>query len=313
MEKEQIYFDKLKIDSFDAILNAFFDSIIDTNRTYDFFVDWNKIRAKIENDETNLDVKLNILNSLIGNKNFDDKFRSLLLDYPEILPIIPMLIAIRELTFPVIADFYSEKVDIKRFDFSERKLSKQEINEFLEFVQKTRLKLFFTELANRSLMDYYLGIEVGMDTNARKNRSGNVMEKVINHYLDEINQRQNFPFPILKQKTFGFLEKEFNFPVNSDIKNRKADFIIIKDFNKPINIEVNFYTGSGSKPQEIVDAYILRQRELAQNNIDFIWITDGYGWKEQRNQTKKGFQKIDYLLNIDFVKKGILEEILNTI
>ena len=313
MEKEQIYFDKLKIDSFDAILNAFFDSIIDTNRTYDFFVDWNKIRAKIENDETNLDVKLNILNSLIGNKNFDDKFRSLLLDYPEILPIIPMLIAIRELTFPVIADFYSEKVDIKRFDFSERKLSKQEINEFLEFVQKTRLKLFFTELANRSLMDYYLGIEVGMDTNARKNRSGNVMEKVINHYLDEINQRQNFPFPILKQKTFGFLEKEFNFPVNSDIKNRKADFIIIKDFNKPINIEVNFYTGSGSKPQEIVDAYILRQRELAQNNIDFIWITDGYGWKEQRNQTKKGFKKIDHILNIDFVKKGILEEILNTI
>ena len=313
MEKEQIYFDKLKIDSFDAILNAFFDSIIDTNRTYDFFVDWNKIRAKIENDETNLDVKLNILNSLIGNKNFDDKFRSLLLDYPEILPIIPMLIAIRELTFPVIADFYSEKVDIKRFDFSERKLSKQEINEFLEFVQKTRLKLFFTELANRSLMDYYLGIEVGMDTNARKNRSGNVMEKVINHYLDEINQRQNFPFPILKQKTFGFLEKEFNFPVNSDIKNRKADFIIIKDFNKPINIEVNFYTGSGSKPQEIVDAYILRQRELAQNNIDFIWIADGYGWKEQRNQTKKGFKKIDHILNIDFVKKGILEEILNTI
>ena len=139
------------------------------------------------------------------------------------------------------------------------------------------------------------------------------MEKVINYYLDDINKKQNFPFPILKQKTFGFLEKEHNFPVNSDIKNRRADFIIIKDFNKPINIEVNFFTGSGSKPQEIVDAYILRQRELAQNNISFIWITDGYGWKEQRNQTKKGFNKIDYLLNIDFVKKGILEEILNTI
>ncbi len=253
------------------------------------------------------------MNSLVGNKNFDDKFKSLLKDYPEVLPVIPMLIAVRDITFPVIADFYSEKVDIKRFDFSERKLSETEIDNFLEFVQKTGLKLFFTELANRSLLDYYLGIEVGMDTNARKNRSGFAIEKVINHYLDDINQRQNFPFPILKQKKFSYLEKEFNFPVNSDIKNRRSDFLIIKDFKRPINIEVNFFTGSGSKPQEIVDAYILRQEELAQNNIDFIWITDGYGWKEQRNQTRKGFEKINYLLNIDFVKKGILEEILNTI
>lgn len=313
MKNEQIYFNKLKVDNFDSLLDTFFESIIDTNRTYDFFVDWKKIRNKFEVDDKKLDVKLNILNSLVGNKNFDDKFKSILLDYPETLPIIPMLLAIRDISFPVIADFYSEKIDMKRFDFSERALSENEIENFLEFVKETGLKLFFTELANRSIHDYYLGVEVGMDTNARKNRSGNVMEKVINYYLDDINQKHNFPQPILKQKTFGYLEKEFNFSVNSDIKNRKADFIIIKDFNKPINIEVNFFTGSGSKPQEIVDAYILRQRELAQNNIDFIWITDGYGWKEQRNQTKKGFQKINYLLNIDFVKKGILEEILNTI
>jgi len=311
--KEELYFNKLKVTNLETILDIFYDSIIDTNRTYDFFVDWNKIKEKLNDKEMKLDVKLNILNSLIGSKNFDEKFRTLLHDYPEILPVIPMLIAVRDLSFPVVADFYSEKIDIEMFDFKERKLSGSEIENYLYFVQKTGLKLFFTELANRSLIDYYLGIEVGMDTNARKNRSGEIMEKVINHHLDDINKRQNYPFPILKQKYFGNLETEFNFPVNSDIKNRKADFIILKDFKKPINIEVNFYTGSGSKPQEIVDAYIQRQRELALNNIEFIWITDGYGWKEQRNQTEKGFKKINYLLNIDFVKRGLLEDIINNI
>ncbi|MBN1328661.1 MAG: type II restriction endonuclease [Candidatus Heimdallarchaeota archaeon] len=311
--KEEIYFKNLKVKSLETILDIFYESIIDTNRTYDFFVDWKKIRKKLNDKEMKLEIKLNLLNSLIGGNNFDEKFRTILYDYPEVLPIIPLLIAVRDITFPVIADFYSEKIDIEMFDFTERKLSKTEIENFLNFVDKTGLKLFFTELANRSLVDYYLGIEVGMDTNARKNRSGEIMEKIINHHLDDISKKQNYPFSILKQKSFENLEIEFNFPVNSDIKNRKADFIILKDFKKPINIEVNFYTGSGSKPQEIVDAYIQRQSELALNNIEFIWITDGYGWKEQRNQTEKGFKKINYLLNIDFVKKGLLEDIINNI
>jgi len=311
--KEELYFNKLKLTNLEEILDIFYKSIIDTNRTYDFFVDWKKIKEKLTDKEMKLEIKLNLLNSLIGGNNFDEKFRTLLHDYPEILPVIPLLIAVRDIAFPVIADFYSEKIDIDVFDFTERELSETEIENYLNFVDKTGLKLFFTELANRSLVDYYLGVEVGMDTNARKNRSGEIMEKVINHHLDDINKRQNYPFPILKQKSFGNLEAEFNFPVNSDIKNRKADFIILKDFKKPINIEVNFYTGSGSKPQEIVDAYIQRQRELALNNIEFIWITDGYGWKEQRNQTEKGFKKINYLLNIEFVKRGLLEDIINNI
>jgi type II restriction enzyme len=77
-----------------------------------------------------------------------------------------------------------------------------------------------------------------------------------------------------------------------------------------INIEVNFFSGSGSKPQEIVDSYIERQNELRENGFEFIWITDGIGWREQKNQIEKGFVKIDYLLNLHFVRIGLLEEFL---
>jgi len=59
-----------------------------------------------------------------------------------------------------------------------------------------------------------------------------------------------------------------------------------------------------------VDSYIERQNELRENGFEFIWITDGVGWREQKNQIEKGFTKIDYLLNLHFVRMGLLEEFL---
>jgi len=75
-------------------------------------------------------------------------------------------------------------------------------------------------------------------------------------------------------------------------------------------IEVNFFSGTGSKPQEIVDSYINRQNELLENGFYFIWITDGFGWKGQKNQIRKGLELIDYPLNLHFARKGLLEKIL---
>ncbi len=76
------------------------------------------------------------------------------------------------------------------------------------------------------------------------------------------------------------------------------------------NIEVNFYSGQGSKPQEIVDSYINRNNELKQSKWQFIWITDGMGWKSGVNQLSKAFKEMDYVLNISFAKSGMLQEIL---
>jgi type II restriction enzyme len=59
-----------------------------------------------------------------------------------------------------------------------------------------------------------------------------------------------------------------------------------------------------------VDSYIERQNELKNNGFEFIWITDGEGWRGQKNQIHKGFEKIDYLLNLHFVRLGLLEGIL---
>lgn len=300
------YFARLKVDSAEAVIDKFYDTLIDTNRGYNFFVDWDKVKRNVEEYK----IEFNILNTLIGSKNFDSDLRKILIEYPQVIPAIPILLAIRERKFKVVKDFIDDSSDTVTYDFTKRKLTSNDIDAITEFFNKTGLKRFFLELSSNSIQDYVTGVEVGMDTNARKNRSGHAMEMVLKPIIEDIIAKQRASYTMLYQKQFKYLEDNFDFKVNSSIKNRKADFIIIKDNRKVINIEVNFFSGSGSKPQEIVDSYIERQNELRENGFEFIWVTDGIGWKDQKNQIEKGFERVDYLLNLHFVRTGLLEEIL---
>jgi len=301
-----LYYKVLKVDSPEAVLNKFYDTLIDTNRGYNFFVDWDKVKRHVDRYK----IEFNILNSLIGSKDFDSDLRKILTEYPQVLPAIPILLAIRGQKLKVVKDFIDDNSDTVSYDFSKKKLSSEEIDVMVEFFHKTGLKRFFLEISSKSIQDYATGVEVGMDTNARKNRSGTAMEMVLKPIVEDILSKQKISYTMLFQKQFKYLENNFDIKVNSSIRNRKADFIIIKNKNKVINIEVNFFSGSGSKPQEIVDSYIERQNELRENGFEFIWITDGVGWREQKNQIEKGFTKIGYLLNLHFVRMGLLEEFL---
>jgi len=301
-----LYLKVLKVDSSEAVINKFYDTLIDTNRGYNFFVDWDKVKRNVEQFK----IEFNILNTLIGSEDFDSDLKKILTKYHQVLPAIPILLAIRAQRFKVVKDFIDDDSDTVTYDFRKRKLSSEEIDSIIKFFEKTGLKRFFLEISSKSIQDYVTGVEVGMDTNARKNRSGSAMEMVLKPIVEDIIARQKSPYIVLFQKQFKYLEKNFDIKVNPSIRNRKADFIVIKDKSKVINIEANFFSGSGSKPQEIVDSYIERQNELRENGFEFIWITDGVGWKEQKNQIEKGFTKIDYLLNLHFVRMGLLEEFL---
>ena len=301
------YGKRLGTDSLEDTIERFHETIIDTNRSYNFFVNWEKVEQHVDKYK----IELSILDSLIGSRNFNKDLENILKKYPEVLPVIPILIAVRDARLKVIRDFSDADTDIMEYNFTERKLSELEIRVLIEFFEKTGLKNFFENLSTKSIRDYVTGVEVGMDTHARKNRSGDSMELVIKPFIERINLKHDDRYIILFQKNFNYLQKNFGIKVSASIRNRKADFILINaDKDRVVNIEVNFYSGTGSKPQEIVDSYINRQEELKENGFEFIWITDGYGWKGQKNQIEKGFRKVNYLLNLHFVRKGLLEDIL---
>jgi len=304
----ELYRDTMKTDNLDRLMEEFINTIVDTNRSYSFFVDWEKVRA----NASKYKVEINILNSLQGSKDLKGDFKALLQKYPEVTPVIPLLVAVRDLRLKVIEDFSASDVNIMQFDFTlKRELSSEEIDRIIRFCEKSGIFYLFEDKHIKNLEDYIFGVEVGMDTNARKNRSGQAMEILLEPEIQRLSKR--YSFDVIPQKQFKTLLKDYpQLKIPPELKDRKFDFVFIKG-NRAINMEANYYAGSGSKPQEIVDSYINRMNELKTYGWDFIWITDGDGWVAGKNQIRKAFEKQKYVLNINFIRKGMLEAIVKNI
>ena len=284
----------------EKINRAFTDSLLTTNRTYEFFVNWEKVKNNVEKYKK----EIALLGSIIGSKNFEKELKEVLLEYPKTANVIPLLVAIRDRNFEVLTnldDGSTINIDLGL------ELDEKRVVQLVKFAEKSGVKKLFEII--KVLSDYVYGVEVGLDSNARKNRSGNFMEDTIEGELNHI-QKKIKDLIIFPKGSFLKLQ-EYGVKIPSGLKDRTPDFSIKKG-NTLYSVEVNFYSGQGSKPQEIVDSYINRQRELKKSDWNFIWVTDGNGWKGGQNQILKAFHNIDYILNISFVKKGFLKYILNS-
>jgi type II restriction enzyme len=301
----QLYRDFLLVDSSQKIVDQFQKTIIITNRSADFFVNWKKVCKNAEA----LRIELSLMNSLIGSNNIENDFRNLIKRYPETLRAIPILIAVRDLAFPVIIDFFDLEKGVRHLDFNKKrhsKLTDDDVNDYLRFMKNSGFFLLFK--VTKNLFDYTLGVEVGMDTNARKNRSGEAMEQLIKPVIERASKELGAR--CLFQKKFDSVGLYARIPTS--LANRKTDFIVYKG-DRFVNIEVNYYSGAGSKPEEIVDSYINRKNELETYGWNFIWITDGNVWKGSESQLTKAFQNMDYVFNINFSNRGLLKAALNKI
>ena len=50
--------------------------------------------------------------------------------------------------------------------------------------------------------------------------------------------------------------------------------------------------------------------ELKKQKIQFIWITDGLGWKTAKRPLEETFNNTDFILNLNMLKNEILNEII---
>lgn len=142
-----------------------------------------------------------------------------------------------------------------------------------------------------------------LNSNGRKNRSGKNFELMCFEIINKISKKHNIE--LFEQKRI----KDFN---NISISNWKADFILKKD-NKIVDVEVNYYYGNGSKPEEIINSYIERKQELNKGNIDLILITDGNCWNNpDKNQLIKGIINLN-MMNYNMLKNGYFEEKISEI
>ncbi len=290
----------------ESAFQMFIDTLLSTNRTPSFFVDWEKVKEHVEENK----VGISILNSLIHSNDRYGEIKTLLGQYSrEILPVFPLIIAVREKKMDLVEKFEIGHLEIEEYDFSPRELGDVEIEKYADFCKAAGILSLFGEISD--LRDYLLGVEVGMDTNARKNRGGKEMEGFVMRFLEHIAGTQSIEIEILSQATKRKIKKEWGLHVEFDKANRRFDFAVMNVINQKLFlIEVNFYNSGGSKLKSTAGEYKDLQKLLKKQDIDFIWITDGKGWEGTREQMNEAFVSNDYILNINFLNKGILEEIL---
>jgi type II restriction enzyme len=153
----------------------------------------------------------------------------------------------------------------------------------LKFLGETELSLIFQEVTN--LVDFVFGVEVGLDTNARKNRTGkNMHSKIAN-----IFRKENLPF----QEEVQISELP---NISLGLDENKFDFVI--EAKRTYLIEVNFYNSGGSKLNEVARSYTEIAKKLNSENIQFVWITDGQGWKKAKNKLEEAYKNIPHLYNL---------------
>ena len=293
------------ISTYEQGFEDFFKSLRPSLKLWDFFVNWDKVFRNTKQIEK----YLNVWNGLIGKPNFDEEFRILLKRNPEIVVAIPALI-VRDgnasQIFRIIDDINDLSQADNIFDFSRSVTSDQEIEKALSFVRKSGLMRLFSKDGVKNLVDYVIGVEAGLDSNGRKNRSGTSMESVVEAYLDGFVTKRNLEF--IPQATPKKIRDMWGFVVPVDKASRSFDFAI-SDGKRLVLMEVNFYGGGGSKLKATAGEYKGLHDLLNIPNVQFVWITDGDGWLTTKLPLKSAYEHIDFVWNLNWLNRGYLEDL----
>ena len=268
---------------------TFLSQLSETNATLDYFVDFEKVKGNVRK----IALKLNQLNYLIGKDNLEEAINDLYDENPKVFEVLEILIAVRNKNAKTLDN--TGKITLLESYFTSPK-------GVLEYIYETGLAEVFKNKEISNLVDYVFGIEVGLDTNARKNRGGDNMSKAVSLLFD----REGI-----------YYKKEVNSTLFLDIESlgvdvKRFDFVI-KTRKKTYLIETNFYNTGGSKLNEVARAYSEVAPKINQyENYEFVWITDGQGWLSAKNKLEEAYNTIPSIYNLttlsEFVKKVKKEE-----
>ncbi len=265
----------------------FMSQLRETNQTLDFFCDFDKINSNVEN----IKLSLCMLNSLIGATNLRSAVETIWNRDRSAFNVMDILIAVRSEGQKKVLNSIGECIVLDDLF--------QSIDGVLEYLNDTGLAEIFQSQKVKDLVDYVFGIETGLDTNARKNRSGHIMEGQVatimaKHHLSYRQEVYSSEWLELT-KALGDDEKRFDF--------------VIETPQKTYLFEVNFYSGGGSKLNEVARSYSeIAPKINAIPGFEFVWITDGIGWKSAKNKLQEAYNIIPSIFNLT-----TLEDFLDTI
>lgn len=185
------------------------------------------------------------------------------------------------------------------------------IKDYIKFMRESGLFDLLQNHIINNLYDYVLGIEVGLDSNGRKNRGGHLMENLVESYIIKAGYEKNVNY--FKETYLKDIEKKWNLDLSEmsghNTSTKRFDFVIKTDKQVYV-IETNFYSSGGSKLNETARSYkMLAQESKKVDGVTFIWFTDGTGWVSARKNLEETFNELDTLYSINDLENGVLNNL----
>ncbi len=279
-------------------LHRFKESIAD----YTYYTDFEKVYSNV----AEISKELSLLNSLIGDENIEENFEKLLKLHPEVLKCFPILMAKREMTV-----FARDEDGEFKYQFD---TMNQEIEQYKIFMRKTGLFDLLQHHIVNNITDFVIGIETGLDSHARKSRGGDLMENLVESFLEKSGFKRDSTY--FKEMTISQIEARWGLDLsnisNNGTMEKRFDFVVLgPKTNTVYGIETNFYASNGSKLNETARSYKTIALEADDvRGFKFVWITDGKGWNSAKNNLRETFDVLKNLFCIAELEEGILEEVL---
>lgn len=296
---------KLGLNTEDEVFNYMIKNFKKTIATPNYFVDFEKVKKHVKD----IEIELNLLNYLVGKENVQKELYRLITKYPKVVKTLPILIAKRQCEIRVLITADNTIKD-EIYNFTNKsEYTEQDKYEIVEFFDQSGLLDMFGNKQIKSVVDYVLGVESGLDSHARKNRTGYTMEALIENFIKTMCNKYGYKY--ITQANSNKIQREFNKEISVDKSDRTFDFVLLKN-NKLYIIETNFYGSQGSKLKATAGEYRVIDSFMKKFNRDvtYMWITDGAGWNTATKPLREAFNSLDYVLNIKLIEDGIFEQIL---
>ncbi len=237
-------------------LQDYLNTLLETNRTLETYVNWDKVLDNMEKHSIQLDV-LNSLAGISDEKELRNKVNQIFEHkYGAAFESLEILIAKRndkDREYLI-----KETLSIKTFSFHTE-------NDVVNFILNTNLLELLKNI--KSLKDYVFGVEVGMDTNGRKNRNGKLIKEIVEIIL--VKNKIDFR----KKITFN-LDDKLNIKKN---KFGKVDFIFDRN-GKTYYVKTSFFNTEGTIVSKSFNSHIKTKRNITENH-KYIWLADGKAMK----------------------------------
>lgn len=266
---------------------TFMSQLSETNATLGYWTDFTKVKTNV----ASIEIKLNTLNYLLGKDDLRAAVTQLWNNDKSVFNVLQILIACRKRDKKKVINSNSQFVLLESYLNS--------LDGVMVFIEGSGLAKVFKDKNIKNLVDYVFGVEVGLDSNARKNRSGDAMENAVEliikgsrlKYRKEVYSSE---WPAITQ-ALGTDKKRFDF--------------VIETKNKTYLAEVNFYSGGGSKLNETARSFTeLAPKINAVKGFEFLWVTDGKGWYGAKNKLEEAYYTIPSVYNLTTLS-GFLEGI----